>query len=326
MLTIALLSLLGIGATAFLIDELVDDDSDSGTAPEEDTPDIADPEEEDPDTPDTGDQPDDILTEAGFTVEEEPRGDLRPFINLIGTEGDDTIEDVHVDAAAETGTGVLQVLAGDGDDLAQFDRDFLNIQGEDGNDTISYEGEYGSIMGGAGDDVLSGVNSYELIGGAGDDDITVHRSPVDNTSIVEGGDGDDTITHISDIEYYSEGGGAILRGGDGADSFTLDFNGPTGESPGFGGAPFEDTDEVVRMDDFDPAEDELVIDLTDIDSDTLIRGVEAEDADDGNQTELRLLFTKDGEDFSRSIVLGPSAVGTDVLSYITVLEPPAPVV
>ncbi|QFT82191.1 hypothetical protein FIU89_16310 [Roseovarius sp. THAF27] len=326
MLTIALLSLLGIGATAFLIDEFVDDDSDSGTATEEDTPDIADPEEEDPGTPDPGDQPEDILTEAGFTVEEEPRGDLRPFINLIGTEGDDTIKDVHVDAAAETGTGVLQVMAGDGDDLAQLDQDGLLIQGEDGNDTINHEGEYGYILGGAGDDVLSGVNSYNLIGGAGDDDITVQRSPVDNTSIVEGGDGNDTITHISDIEYYSEGGGAFLRGGDGADSFTLDFNGPTGESPGFGGAPFEDTDEVVRMDDFDPAEDELVLDLTDIDPGTVIRGVETEDAPDSSETQLKILLNKDGEDFERSIALGPAAVGTDVLSYVTVLLPPEPVV
>jgi len=125
MLPIILLSLLGIGASAFVLDQVFDDDDDDALAPEEDTP--------RPDNID-GTNGDDILwlpQNGSFNVDAGAGDD---YINdQVPNVVDELPEDIHDD------TGPVQVDGGAGDDyitMAHLGEQDATIAGGEGDDTI----------------------------------------------------------------------------------------------------------------------------------------------------------------------------------------------
>lgn len=105
-----------------------------------------------------------------------------------------------------SGTGVILVQAGDGDDTV-FGSSFSDIlQGEGGADRIFSNGGEDSIYGGAGADILTGSEGTQTLeGGDGDD-------------ILRGGEGDDTLRgDADDDQLFGDAGDDMIYGGDGAD-------------------------------------------------------------------------------------------------------------
>lgn len=178
MFTIIALSLLGIGASAFIIDEFVNDDDDE-PARDVSTPGEGDDGAQDPSTDgedsgdSSGDDPDEDTGEDIGDVPPEDETDMPGAETVfMGTDGDDTIAAEDIDGRVET------VEAGGGDDSIATRVNNIDILGQDGNDTITI-----------GDDqpIVYNVNAD---GGAGDDVITA-RDP--SASLLRGGDGNDEI-------------------------------------------------------------------------------------------------------------------------------------
>ncbi len=190
-----------------------------------------------------------------------------PDIDDTLDASDQFITSAEPNAAIETGAGNDRIVStGDGSD----------IDSGDGNDSLSVNGDLLSVTAGAGDDTIT-VNepffgnsaSGEISGGDGDDDIemwfafsgTINGDAGDDTisvqydfekggTVIDGGTGDDYIS-LGANDISIEDGldiGAILTGGDGADTFVV----PTEN---------RSTLQAVTITDFDPQVDSLAIDL-----------------------------------------------------------------
>ncbi|CUH47393.1 calcium-binding protein [Ruegeria atlantica] len=140
---------------------------------------------------------------------------------LTGQDGDDQINGYGDDDTVLGGMGDDTLHGGDGGDT---------IQGGEGDDVLHGEGE---------DDVLSGDDGDDkLFGHFGDDDDVLTGEDGENEDSVDflnGGAGDDAIVAHS---------GDIVTGGEGADSIHL--------NP-------EDDDDAVKVMDFEPGQDKLLI-------------------------------------------------------------------
>ena len=171
------------------------------------------------------------------------------------------------------GTGAAQLSGGDGDDgffAATTGEDaVIAVQGDAGNDGFTLSGPGVRAEGGAGADVFNAGNRATALGGEGDD-----RFQLQSGAVAEGGAGDDVF------ELWSFHGEATVTatGGSGADVYDVSLrNVQAGDPP-----------EVLRITDFDPAEDVLQvgapfgqgIGITDI--------VTREDA--GGFTEVEVIF------------------------------------
>ena len=121
-----------------------------------------------------------------------------------GGNGDDTITVIGARNQGIFGGAGDDVIIADGDDNTKF-------YGGDGDDDITLNGQSTRyVYGGDGDDTITatGYKNYRFYGGAGDDDITINTDDAnafvapdfatgDDTivdKLVDGGDGDDTIS------------------------------------------------------------------------------------------------------------------------------------
>jgi Ca2+-binding RTX toxin-like protein len=150
-----------------------------------------------------------------------------------------------------TAPQIFSILEADTLEIGEFgDR----VIGFDGDDVISFAagedttGRDMDVMGGSGDDTITlglgddsiegglGSGSDEFYGGYGNDILNSAGDPADT---VFGGAGDDT--------FYADGGDALI-GGTRVDEFNIDFSDPAATA--------------VAIDDFDPATEQLNIDVS----------------------------------------------------------------
>ena len=136
-----------------------------------------------------------------------------------------------------------RVIGFDGDDVISFaagedttGRD-MDVMGGSGDDTITLGLGGDSVQGGLGaDTIFSGGDSDEFYGGYCNDILNSAGDPADT---VFGGAGDDT--------FYADGGDALI-GGTGANEYNINFSDPAATA--------------VAIDDFDPATEQLNIDVS----------------------------------------------------------------
>ncbi|APE42664.1 hypothetical protein BOO69_03935 [Sulfitobacter alexandrii] len=264
----------------------------------------------DPEDAEVPDEPDPL--EPPETPDEPTEGSV-----FDGTAGDDRIE-VHVDNATVNGGAGDDELIAD----SRFDGNVLN--GDAGNDTIASFGS-STANGGIGDDRLSG--SGTLNGGAGDDEL-VYRSAAradggegddfiraatglsgSGPVTVNGGDGDDTIG-IEVTEYTDPEEGALrsFSGGAGNDTFALSYN-----------SADSDIGLIARIEDFDPAQDVLELDLLADSSYLQLNDVTFAEADDGSYTDLNLSLTDERSDEVSDVSIrleGVSGLTMDNLTFV----------
>ena len=225
-------------------------------------------------------------------------GEPNPLTTLLGTSDADTLTD---DDLLET-TEIVDARGGD--DVIMFSAGDMSVHGGPGNDEITVAGDGETLM----DLVISGD--------AGNDDLSVDAIA---DSTLMGGDGDDMLT-INAAFDADDGPGLEAEGGTGADVFTLSL------VPDFAdGSNTADTSTpVLSITDFSPAEDQLVIDLSNTDFGEDLDGVETRLEQNGANLELMVTFmTESGGELYSTIDLGTPLIplGIDPNSFITVLWP-----
>lgn len=149
---------------------------------------------------------------------------------ISGDEGNDTItinQGVNKDSLLTSLSGVTNsyISGGDGDDIITFNTGigYSTVDGGNGDDVITTKpGLLGSvfssqIFGGAGNDQIdvSFLNSSIINGGDGDDSINVDI--IFQASTINGDAGDDSISIGSILLYGSE-----INGGDGDDAISIE--------------------------------------------------------------------------------------------------------
>ena len=259
MLPIALLSLLGIGLGAFAIDEIWGSENDSTSS------------EGDPDNEDTDRPPPNETDEIQITTPDTPGG----TVYIQGTDADERFDNRLFDDL-DLEDRQMDLRAGRGEDNVHvMDRDGT-FSGGAGEDRMSAYGGIGQTLdGGHGDDTVTGnqLGGARLFGGEGDDRVTLDQAiDAEYSSFADGGNGDDTLfSNITPLDGASQSFG-ILRGGDGDDTFTLRLtpndaayniavaNG-TLDEVNADGDPVVDSGVMAQIDDFNPDNDTLSIDV-----------------------------------------------------------------
>ena len=177
-----------------------------------------------------------ITTE--LTADGEDTNVLLDGVVAVILEGTTVLADGAIDNP--TAPPIFGILEADTLEIGEFgDR----VIGFDGDDVISFAagedttGRDMDVMGGSGDDTIyGGGGSDEFYGGYGNDILNSAGDPADT---VFGGAGDDT--------FYADGGDALI-GGTRVDEFNIDFSDPAATA--------------VAIDDFDPATEQLNIDVS----------------------------------------------------------------
>lgn len=222
-----LLCLLGAVATWGIVDLIRDDDDD-------DQPSRPEPEDRDRD----------------YTISSEERLETGSTNDTVTAEG--RVEEIYLHTGA-------------GNDTVDLVADSSIIRGGPGTDHITLTDSDNSIVhGGPGNDTLIGNNntSTKLFGGDGDDLIEVTFSNnAEQTSLADGGSGNDTLrAWVDGIERTEDPEAPILIGGEGNDTFEV-FLKPQMRTPdSIGGLASHDGVPSLIIKDFNPEEDELIID------------------------------------------------------------------
>ncbi len=221
----------------------------------------------------------DDLNADSFITGEAPEPD-EP-VEIVGGVGAEEINGGAADDELSGGRGNDIINGGDGNDAIEGGRDDDDIDGGDGNDVINAGRGDDNVLGGEGDDFIDGGRDDDDIdGGAGNDILEGGRGD-DN---INGGAGDDLICAGSGDDTLNGGtGNDRLEGGSGEDIFVfemgtqqdtvLDFQSGQDELDltDFGFASFADVQAAAEEDG-----DDLVIDLGNGDSVTLVGVSEAE--------------------------------------------------
>jgi hypothetical protein len=172
----------------------------------------------------------------------------------------------------------------------------ISVSGGEGDDTLTSTSVGNILSGDNGNDILFGIDANDLYGGAGDDEITFDSDVDlnDRTALVDGGPGDDIINIFADAGIENpDRGGAVVSGGEGSDTFnvTLDLLDMPFEP--FGDDGVLETD-IVRLSDFNPAEDTITIEIarTDEIDEREISQIDFNQTQTGSEfrTELSLYF------------------------------------
>lgn len=140
-------------------------------------------------------------------------GRVQDFQSAYGLSGNDTITGSTGNDRILAGEGQNRVDGGDGLDFITGGGSADWLAGGAGNDTLNGLRGNDTIYGGDGDDYIHEQRGANLLdGGAGDDRISSGQ----DESFLYGGDGDDAL-----LASLVRGGGHVLTGGAGADSFDL---------------------------------------------------------------------------------------------------------
>ncbi len=136
--------------------------------------------------------------------------------SIRGGDGRDSITGDAGNDAIDTGNGDDTVSGGDGNDLVYAGNGQDSITGDAGNDSLNGDGGTDTVDGGTGDDsILGGELNDSLLGGAGND--TVNGQAGNDT--ISGGLGDDNlIGAVGNDSVQGDDGNDILNGGMGADT------------------------------------------------------------------------------------------------------------
>lgn len=244
---------------------------------------------------------------------------------ITGTQSDDLLLPGEADAMDQAeGVELL-----DGNDRAEFTGTApLRMDGGAGDDTLISTSEGSLLIGGEGDDVLNGNTTSVLDGGAGNDHLVYAQDATLSSSdgSVQGGSGDDVI----DINVLAQPGspevspyftGARVETGEGADqvniNLSLDDTRYDSEDPKLG---VNQLLSAVRVVDFDPADDQLTISLSNAsDSEVGALSDVTLNTRDDEIVELRLSFEAAGDKpaFSTTLQLGTnSAISLDDITII----------
>lgn len=204
---------------------------------------------------------DPVVIEGGRGAEEINGGAGDDELN--GGRGNDIINGGDGNDAIEGGRDDDEIDGGDGDDVINAGRGDDNVIGGEGNDFIDGGRGDDNIEGGAGNDVLEGGRGDDNINGGAGDDLVCAGSGDD---IINGGTGNDRLEGGSGEDIF------VFEMGTEQDT-VLDFE--TGRDEldltDFGFASFADVQAAAEDDG-----DDLVIDLGNGDSVTLVGVSEAE--------------------------------------------------
>lgn len=304
MLAIALLSLLGIGLTAFAIDEFRSDDDDPA------------PEDE-PDEPQEPTDPDAIQV----SYPDDQSGD----VTIRGTDGDDRLDNLVFDGL-DLEDRSLDVRAGRGSDLVSVGDLSGTFSGGVGDDfMIAGGGEDQTLYGGFGDDDITVTEAAggRLFGGEGNDYLDITHDPTaDENTVADGGNGFDFLVAKVSTPNGTDQSYSVLRGSEDNDGFDFLIRTNDGayleavrsgtlNQTNAAGDPVVDGGIMARIADFGPGDD-MNIDIrgADIGADSFhdYRGFELIERDGG--TDLKLIW--DG--------LRPDAEGIYELSSIIRFE------
>lgn len=262
--------------------------------------------------------------EADEEVDTPPveEGQLLAYVGselLEGTEGNDTLP---AGQDYELAPEVLNLLGGDDTAFIEIN-DPITVSGGDGDDILTTTGVLNTLEGDEGNDTLTGDDSNLLYGGAGDDVLTFLHGSYDQGEwgVADGGDGDDVINVRADAITYdtTDFGGVDVIGGSGSDEFNIVYE--LHEN-------IETIDNLegnfVRISDFEPSEDTLVIEV-DRNSETADRDVSValdQTEDSGTFTSLITLTFDETEDATEAVttlrVLSASAFTLDEIQLIGV--------
>jgi Ca2+-binding RTX toxin-like protein len=137
---------------------------------------------------------------------------------LLGDDGNDTLDGGGGNDLIDAGTGNDVVNAGDGDDSVNLADGDDTASGAAGGDSILGGNGNDLISGSAGPDSLDGGGGHDLIAGGSDDD-TLLGGIGDDT--LNGGGGDDEANGGADNDVLFGGTGHdLLSGGDGEDTIS----------------------------------------------------------------------------------------------------------
>jgi Ca2+-binding RTX toxin-like protein len=202
---------------------------------------------------------DDVVNAIGFAA-----GEI--LLEIQGGDGDDVLIGSEGSDTVSGGTGDDLALLGEGSDVFVWNHGdgSDSVTGGDGDDMLDFNGSEASetiAISAAGsavslsrdiDDVtldLSGTETIRFDGFAGDDVVTVEDDLLDTdvtAILVNGGDGNDSLTGGTSAEVLDGGAGADeLAGEGGADTFVF------GTSPGSGNVDtitdFTQGSDVIRL-------------------------------------------------------------------------------
>lgn len=230
---------------------------------------------------------------------------------VVGGAGDDTINGFHF-------VGDSRVYAGEGDD-------HLWANNKSGGSVL--------LHGGSGNDTIDMRDIENGLGDGGDGDDLIYASGLENwygtgyVTTADGGAGNDTINFVSDdtfigITYFTE-----IMGGEGADTFELTVNEgeiftpeyDDGYQPGYQENILSNENGVIRIEgvsinDFDPQQDTLKIDVATANEEytaTTARLETGEDRDGDQQIFLVIRYESDTE-LTRDLLIGLGDVDLDI--------------
>ncbi len=205
-----------------------------------------------------------VATEGADLLTASERGDL-----IDGLAGDDTLIGGAGSDSLDGGDGADSLDGGAGNDVLAAGLGDTVIGGE-GNDSLSGNDDANLMFGGSGQDTIEGFAGVDTMSGGDGNDILVSgaHSPLTadhdirhggglfraldiQGDVMDGGAGNDTL-------YMGPGGRAT--GGDGADEFrTFAFV----NDPDLADDPEYNFMEPMRITDFEPGEDQLIIGAVD---------------------------------------------------------------
>ncbi|KIN74086.1 calcium-binding protein [Sulfitobacter guttiformis] len=153
----------------------------------------------------------------------------------------------------------------------------VNLYGGAGNDILTLSGMDVNGFGGSGNDTLTVGDGARGFGGSGNDFFGL-----DAGAVAGGDEGDDTFQYIARVDFRSSEDTVVLTGGAGADRYEFAVSNIFEDQQG----------EFLRITDFDPAEDVLVVQDW---SGNDLRFVGLREAPDGSYTDVVATYTAEAE-------------------------------
>lgn len=239
---------------------------------------------------------------------------------ISGSDGDDTL---GADADS-TYAYTTEVFLKGGDDTAEVADHLVGatVHGGDGDDALVSTNTATVLYGEDGNDTLEGINADRLYGGQGDDSLVLDNTVEWNTAeaLASGGDGNDSFDLTAEIGRENTGGGMVAIGGEGSDVFDVTLQLVTGtESSSTETPSIIDSGIVLSLQDFDPDEDMLTIEIerTVGNEHRDMLSAEIVTADSGSELIMHFAASDSALETVSSIVFaGSSAITMDDIAFV----------